>query len=56
VEQWPQVALAIAGVCIGTAIGSRVLERIPRSVFRRIVALLLFALGIYMLAAGGKEP
>jgi len=55
VEQWPQVALAIAGVCIGTAIGSRVLERIPRSVFRRIVALLLFALGIYMLAAGGKE-
>jgi uncharacterized membrane protein YfcA len=56
VEQWPQVALAIVGVCIGTAIGSRVLERIPRPVFRRIVALLLFALGIYMLAAGGKEP
>jgi len=55
VEQWPQVALAIVGVCIGTAIGSRVLERIPRPVFRRIVALLLFALGIYMLAAGGKE-
>ncbi|HEX4780386.1 MAG TPA: sulfite exporter TauE/SafE family protein [Usitatibacter sp.] len=56
VDQWPLVACATAGVCIGTAIGSRVLERIPRNVFRRIVALLLFALGIYMLAAGGKEP
>lgn len=53
--QWPLVVCAIIGVCIGTAIGSRVLERIPRTIFRRIVALLLFALGIYMLAAGGAE-
>lgn len=54
-SQWPQVASAIVGVCIGTAIGSRLLERIPRAAFRRIVALLLFALGAYMLAAGGRE-
>jgi hypothetical protein len=53
VEQWPLVLAATIGVCIGTVIGSRVLPRIERTTFRRIVAVLLFALGIYMLAAGG---
>ena len=51
--QWPSIVSAAIGVCIGTAIGSRLLPHIPRSMFRRIVAALLFALGIYMLAAGG---
>lgn len=51
--QWPLVVSASIGVCIGTAIGSRLLRHIPRSMFRRIVAILLFALGVYMLAAGG---
>lgn len=51
--QWALVVSASIGVCIGTAIGSRLLRHIPRSMFRRIVAILLFALGVYMLAAGG---
>ena len=55
VRQWPLVAAAIVGVCIGTAVGSRLLERIPRPLFRRIIAGLLFALGTYMLVAGGIE-
>ena len=50
-RQWPLIISASIGVCVGTAIGSRLLARIPRSMFRRIVAVLLFALGIYMLAA-----
>ena len=50
-QQWPLIVSASIGVCVGTAIGSRLLARIPRSMFRRIVAVLLFALGIYMLAA-----
>ena len=53
--QWPSLIAATVGVCIGTAIGARLLPRIPRTVFRRIVALLLFALGIYMLMAGGRD-
>ena len=50
-QQWPLIVSASIGVCVGTAIGSRLLARIPRSMFRRIVAVLLFALGIYMLTA-----
>jgi len=53
-DQWRLVLAAIVGVCIGTALGSRLLVRIPRTVFRRVVAVLLFALGIYMLAAGAQ--
>ena len=45
-QQWPLIVSASIGVCVGTAIGSRLLARIPRSMFRRIVAVLLFALGI----------
>lgn len=50
-RQWPLIISASIGVFVGTAIGSRLLARIPRSMFRRIVAVLLFALGIYMLAS-----
>ncbi|HUH94465.1 MAG TPA: sulfite exporter TauE/SafE family protein [Casimicrobiaceae bacterium] len=49
---WPGVLAATAGVIVGTALGTRVLGRIPQPIFRRVVAALLLALGIYMLAAG----
>lgn len=49
---WPLVAAATLGVVIGTALGTRALGRLPQRLFRRIVALLLLALGLYMLAAG----
>lgn len=49
---WPLVALATLGVVIGTALGTRVLGRLPQRVFRRTVAVLLLALGVTMLAAG----
>lgn len=45
---WPQVAIASAGVIAGTALGTRVLGRLPPRMFRRIVAVLLFLLGVYM--------
>jgi uncharacterized membrane protein YfcA len=48
----PLVAAATLGVVIGTALGTRALGRLPQRLFRRIVALLLLALGLYMLAAG----
>jgi uncharacterized protein len=52
---WQQVAIATAGVVVGTALGARLLERVPQRLFRRIVACLLLALGVYMMLAGGRE-
>lgn len=55
VAVWPLLAIATIGVVIGTAVGSRVLKRIPQTVFRRVIAVLLLGLGVYMIGAGGKE-
>jgi uncharacterized membrane protein YfcA len=46
---WPLVAIATAGVVVGTLFGGRVLARIPEPTFRPIVALVLAALGVAML-------
>jgi uncharacterized membrane protein YfcA len=46
---WPLVVVATAGVVIGTAFGNRVLGRVPQRVFRRVIAGLLVALGLYMI-------
>ncbi|HEU4643408.1 MAG TPA: sulfite exporter TauE/SafE family protein [Gemmatimonadaceae bacterium] len=51
---WPMVLLATAGVVVGTALGTRVLGRLPQRTFRRVIAVLLLALGIYMLVTGGR--
>jgi uncharacterized protein len=52
---WPLVAGATAGVMLGTAVGTRVLGRLPQATFRRVVAVLLLGLGAYMLAKGGGQ-
>jgi uncharacterized membrane protein YfcA len=51
---WPLLAIATLGVVIGTALGTRVLDRIPQRAFRRVIAVLLFVLGVYMALAGGS--
>jgi uncharacterized protein len=45
---WPMIALATAGVVVGTIAGVRLLPRIPEAAFRRVVAILLLALGGWM--------
>jgi len=50
---WPLLVAATIGVVVGTALGARALRRIPRKMFRRTVATLLAALGIYMLVGSG---
>src|SRR5205823_5026161 len=45
--------VAVAGVLAGTVIGTRLLARVPQAAFRRVVAVLLLVLGLYMLAGGG---
>jgi uncharacterized membrane protein YfcA len=51
---WPLVLTATAGVVIGTAIGTRTLGHVPERMFRRVIALLLASLGLYMAVAGGR--
>jgi uncharacterized protein len=48
---WPFVFVATIGVVIGTTFGTRLLGRVPQPVFRRVVAGLLVALGLYMIVA-----
>jgi len=48
-RHWPLIVSGLAGVVVGTLAGTRLLRRIPENVFRRIVGLLVLAIGIYML-------
>jgi uncharacterized protein len=43
------IVVMVAGGAIGTIVGGRVLARIPELYFRRLVSLLILALGIVML-------
>jgi uncharacterized protein len=49
---WPLVAVATAGVILGTALGTGILARLPEQVFRRVLAVLLIVLGVSMLVQG----
>jgi uncharacterized membrane protein YfcA len=51
---WPLVLVATGGVVLGTAIGTPILKRLPSEVFRRLLSMLLIALGVYMLITGGQ--
>ncbi len=48
VGSWPLIVLATAGVVAGTLAGQPLLRRIPEIVFRRAVAAIVLALGIFM--------
>jgi hypothetical protein len=49
---WREMVFAIVGVVAGTIWGGRLLRGIPEIAFRRIVAILILLLGIYMLVVG----
>ncbi len=51
---WPLLVAATAGVVVGTAAGARLLQGMSQRIFRRAIAVLLFALGTYMVLAGGN--
>jgi uncharacterized protein len=53
-ESWLVIAVATAGVVVGTLAGERVLRRVPETIFRRVVAALILALGIVMFFEAGK--
>ncbi len=54
VSVWPLMVIAIIGVVVGTLAGKPLLARIPEPMFRRLVALIILALGVWMLARPGK--
>ncbi len=48
-QVWRYLLVGTIGVVIGTVVGQRVLTRIPTTVFRRIVSILILALGVALL-------
>jgi len=48
---WPLVLTATAAVVVGTVLGTRVLGQLPEKLFRRVIGVLLIALGLYMAVA-----
>lgn len=52
---WPLVLTATLGVVLGTAFGARTLGRVPVRVFRRLIAVFLLLLGVYMTLGGGAK-
>jgi hypothetical protein len=52
----PFLLTAAAGAVVGTLVGERLLRRIPEPVYRRLVAGLVLALGVFMLVRIGHEP
>ncbi len=46
---WPLILTTTIGVVLGTALGSRVLSRLPQRTFRRVVAMLLVVLGVFLI-------
>lgn len=46
------IALTCAGVIIGTYLGSKLLNRVPEKIFRRLVSAFILILGLYMTYRG----
>jgi uncharacterized membrane protein YfcA len=56
IGMWPLIALSTAGVVAGTLAGTRFLRHVPDRQFRPMVAILLLALGTWMLfRVGGAD-
>jgi uncharacterized membrane protein YfcA len=50
----PIILIATVGVTVGTLVGSYLLGRIAERMFKRIVSVLVFGLGVYMLVRPGQ--
>ncbi len=53
-ESWPFVCAALLGVIAGTVAGERILRRIPAHLFRRVVSVILLAIGVFLLLTSPK--
>ena len=48
-ELWPAVSVSAAAVLAGTLSGEKILRRVPEALFRRLVSVLILALGLFEL-------
>ncbi len=46
---WPLVAVATLGTLLGTVAGGSLLRKVPDVLYRRLVSLIILALGVFML-------
>jgi len=46
---WPLVLIATLGTVVGTVAGATLLRRIPTPLYRRVVSVIILALGVFML-------
>lgn len=53
-QLWPVLLMATLGALVGTILGERMLRRVPESIYHRVVASLVMALGIFMLLRVGQ--
>ena len=51
-SRWPLLVLTTVGVVLGTLIGTYLLARIPKRLFRRLVSFLILLLGVAILYKG----
>jgi uncharacterized membrane protein YfcA len=51
---WPALLTATAGAIVGTLVGDRALRRASEPAYRRVVAGLVLALGVFMLLRVGQ--
>src|SRR5215831_2292274 len=46
---WPFLVTATVGTLVGTVVGERLLRRVPEPIYRKVVAALVLALGVFMI-------
>jgi uncharacterized membrane protein YfcA len=51
---WVWVLIATSGVIIGTFVGMRFLKRVSEPVFRRVLGVFIFLLGVYMILQSAR--
>lgn len=54
-DLWPSLLAATVSAIFGTIVGERILRRIPEPIYRRLVAALVLALGVFMLVRTGAS-
>ena len=47
---WPPIAIASAGVVVGTLLGERILLGLPPAQFRKVIGILIGILGVWLIA------
>ena len=52
IAAWPQILIGTLGTVLGTWFGIKFLRSISESIFRKLLGILIFLLGIYMILKG----